>query len=76
MIAPNDRSNHDGILFLRVMECPVCGERVHSFRIRRVTHLLTVDREFYPRTATWAGSMTLDMPTAMDLLRLAVENFA
>jgi hypothetical protein len=76
MTARKDRSNHEGILFLRVMECPVCGERVHSFRTRRVTNLLTVDGEFDHRTATCAGSMTLDMPTTMDLLHLAVEEFA
>jgi hypothetical protein len=76
MTARNDRSNHEGILFLHVMECPVCGERAPSFRIRKVTDLHTVDGEFYHRTATCAGSMTLDKRTAMDLLRLAVEEFA
>jgi hypothetical protein len=76
MTERNDRSNHERILFLRVMECPVCSERAHSFHIRRVTDLLTVDGEFYHRTPTCAGSMTLDMLTAMDLLRLAVEDFA
>ena len=73
MTARHYRSNHKGILFPRVIECPVCGERAHSFRIRRVTDLRTVDGEFYHRTATCAGSMTPDMPAAMDLLRLAVE---
>jgi hypothetical protein len=68
--------DHKGILLPRVIECPVCGERAHSFRIRRVTGLLTVDGEFYHRTATCAGSMTPDMPAAMDLLRLAVEEAA
>jgi hypothetical protein len=67
MTAPNDRSNREGILLPHVIECPVCGETAHSFRIRRVTDLLTVDGEFYHRTATCAGSMTLDMPEAMDL---------
>ncbi len=73
MTARNDRSNHEGILFPCVIECPVCGEKAHSFRIRRVMNLRTVDGEFYHRTATCAGSMTPDMPAAMDLLRLAVE---
>jgi hypothetical protein len=36
--------------------------------------LLTVDGEFYHRTATCAGSMTPDMSVAMDALRLAVES--
>jgi hypothetical protein len=36
-------------------------------------NLRTVDGEFYHRKATCAGSMTPDMPAAMDLLRLAVE---
>ena len=76
MTAPNYRSNREGILLPRVIECPVCGERAHSFRIRRVMDLLTVEGEFYHRTATCAGSMTPDMPTAMDLLRLAVEEAA
>jgi hypothetical protein len=76
MTAPNYRSNREGILLPRVIECPVCGERAHSFRIRRVVDLLTVEAEFYHRTATCAGSMTPDMPTAMDLLRLAVEEAA
>ena len=76
MTAPNDRSNHEGILLLRVIECPVCGEKAHSFRIRSVMNLRTVDGEFYHRTATCAGSMTPDMPAAMDLLRLAVEGVA
>jgi hypothetical protein len=67
MTARNDRSGYEGILLPRVIECPVCGERAHSFRIRRVTDLRTVDVEFYHRTATCAGSMTLDMPEAMDL---------
>jgi hypothetical protein len=39
-------------------------------------NLRTVDGEFYHRTATCAGSMTPDMPAAMDLLRLAVEGIA
>ena len=73
MTAPNDRSNHEGILLFRVIECPVCGEKAHSFRIRRVMNLRTVDGEFYHGTATCAGSMTPDIPAAMDLLRLAVE---
>jgi hypothetical protein len=76
MTARYDHSNHEGILFPRVIECPVCGERAHSFRIRRVTDLRTVDGEFYHRTATCAGSMTLDMAAAMDLLRLAPEEVA
>ena len=76
MTARKDRSNGEGIRLPWVIECPVCGERTHSFRIRRVTDLLTVDGEFYHRTATCAGSMTLDMPAAMDLLRLALEEVA
>jgi hypothetical protein len=76
MTGRNDRSNYEGILLPRVIECPVCGERAHSFRIRRVTDLRTVDGEFYHGTATCAGSMTPDMPAAMDLLRLAVEEVA
>src|SRR6266446_2517210 len=76
MTARNDHSNREGILLPRVIECPVCGERAHSFRIRRVTNLRTVDGEFYHRTATCAGSMTPDMPAAMDLLRQAVEGVA
>jgi hypothetical protein len=60
MTAPKDRSNREGILLPRVIECPVCGARAHSFRIRRVTDLLTVDGEFYHGTATCAGSMTLE----------------
>jgi hypothetical protein len=76
MSARNDRCNHEGIFLPRVIECPVCGESAHSFRIRRVMNLRTVDGEFYHRTATCAGSMTLDMPAAMDLLRLAVEGVA
>jgi hypothetical protein len=76
MTAGNDRFNHQGILLPRVIECPVCGERAPSFRIRRVMDLRTVDGEFYHRTATCAGSITPDMPAAMDLLRLAVEEAA
>jgi hypothetical protein len=64
--------NRDGILLACVIECPVCGEKAHSFRIRRVMNLRTVNGEFYHRTATCAGSMTPDLPAAMDLLRLAV----
>ena len=76
MTARNDRSNHEGILLPRVIECPVCGEKAHSFRIRRVMNLRTVDGEFYHGMATCAGSMTPDTPAAMDLLRLAVEGVA
>jgi hypothetical protein len=76
MTAGNDRFNHENILVHCVIECPVCGEKAHSFRIRRVMSLGTVDGEFYHRTATCAGSMTPDMPAAMDLLRLAVEGAA
>ena len=76
MTGPNDRTNHEGILLFRVIECPVCGEKAHSFRIRRVMNLRTVDGEFYHGTATCAGSMTPDIPAAMDLLRLAVEGVA
>jgi len=73
MTASNDHFNREGILLHCVIECPVCGEKAHSFRIRSVMNLRTVDGEFYHRTATCAGSMTPDMPAAMDLLRLAVE---
>jgi hypothetical protein len=73
MTAQNDRSKHEGILLRCVIECPVCGEKAPSFRIRRVMNLRTLDAEFYHTTATCAGSMTPDMPAAMDLLRLAVE---
>jgi hypothetical protein len=73
MTARNDLSSQEGILLPRVIECPVCGERAHSLRIRRVTDLLTIHAEFYHRTATCAGSMTPDMPAAMDLLRLAAD---
>ncbi len=76
MTVRNERSNHDGVFLHRVIACPVCGEKAHSFRIRRVLNLRTVDAEFYHRTATCAGSMTPDMPAAMDLLRLAVEAHA
>jgi hypothetical protein len=72
MTASNDHSSREGILLPRVIECPVCGEKAHSFRIRRVMNLRTVNGEFYHRTATCAGSMTPDLPAAMDLLRLAV----
>jgi hypothetical protein len=64
--------NREGILLHCVIECPVCGEKARSFRIRRVMNLHTVNGEFYHRTATCAGSMTPDLPAAMDLLRLAV----
>ena len=76
MTASNDHFNREGILLPCFIECPVCGERAHSFRIRTVTDLRTVDGEFYHSTATCAGSMTPDMPAAMDLLRLAVEEVA
>jgi hypothetical protein len=56
MTASNDRFTNKGILLNRVIACPVCGEKAHSFRIRKVSKLRTVD-----------------MPAAMDLLRLAVE---
>jgi len=72
----NDRSSDEGLFLPRVIECPVCGEKARSFRIRRVMNLRTVVGEFYHRTATCAGSMTPDMPAAMDLLRLAVEGVA
>jgi hypothetical protein len=74
--AQNNRFKHEGIFLPRVIECPVCGASAHSFRIRRVTNLRTVDGEFYHRTATCTGSITPDMPAAMDLLRLAVEEAA
>jgi hypothetical protein len=76
MTVLNDRSNYEGVLLPRVIECPVCGERAHSFRILRVTDLRTVDGEFYHGTATCSGSMTPGMPEAMDLLRLEVEEVA
>jgi hypothetical protein len=74
MTARNNRSNDKGILVSYVIECTVCGEKALSFRIRRVTNVGTVDAEFYHTTATCAGSMTPDLPTAMHLLRLAVES--
>ena len=76
MTARNERFNREGILLDRVIACPVCGENAHSFRIRRVLSLRTVDGEFYHRTATCSGSMTPDMSAAMDLLRLVVEGSA
>jgi hypothetical protein len=72
MTASNDHFNREGILLHCFIECPVCGEKAHSFRIRRVMNLRTVNGEFYHRTATCAGPMTPDLPAAMDLLRLAV----
>jgi len=54
------------------IECPVCGERAHSFRIRRVPDLLIVVGEFYYSTATCAGSMKLGMRD-LDLLLLATR---
>ena len=72
MTASNDYFNREGILLHCFIECPVCGEKAHSFRIRRVMNLRTVNGEFYHRTATCAGSMTPDLPAAMDLLRLSV----
>jgi hypothetical protein len=72
MTAGNDRFNREGIFLPCVIECPACGEKAHSFRMRRVMSLRTVDGEFYHRTTTCAGSMTPDLPKAMDLLRLAV----
>jgi hypothetical protein len=72
MTASNDYFNREGILLPCVIECPVCGEKAHSFRIRRVMNLRTVNAKFYHRTATCAGSMTPGLPPAMDLLRLAV----
>jgi hypothetical protein len=67
MTAWDDRSKREGILFPHVIECPVCGESAHSFRIRRVRDLRTVDGEFYHRTATCAGSMTRDTLAAIKL---------
>jgi hypothetical protein len=72
MTASNDHFNREGILLHCIIECPVCGEKAPSFRTRRVMNLRTVNGEFYHRTATCAGSMTPDLPAAMDLLRLAV----
>lgn len=76
MTAGSSRLNREGIFLDRVIACPVCGEKAHSFRIRRVMSLRTVDGEFYHQTATCSGSMTPDMPAAMDLLRLVVEGAA
>jgi hypothetical protein len=76
MTAANNRFNRQGIFLDRVIACPVCGEKAHSFRIRRVMSLRTIDGEFYHQTATCTGSMTPDMPAAMDLLRLAIEGSA
>lgn len=76
MTAGSSRLNREGIFLDRVIACPVCGENAHSFRIRRVMSLRTVDGEFYHQTATCSGSMTPDMPAAMDLLRLVVEGAA
>jgi hypothetical protein len=73
MTAQHDRSKHEGILLHCVIECPVCGEKAQSFRIRRVLNLRTLHAEFYHRTAACAGSMTPGMSAAMDLLRLALE---
>jgi len=73
MTASNDHFNREGILLHCFIECPVCGEKAHSFRIRRVMNLRTVNGEFYHRTGTCAGSMTPDLPATMDLLRLAVK---
>jgi hypothetical protein len=73
MIACNGRSNRDGFLVERIIECPVCKQRAHSFRIVRVKDLHTLEGEFYHATATCAGSMVPGIAAAMDLLRLAVE---
>jgi len=73
MAAYNGRSKRGGILVERVIECPVCQQRAHSFRIVRVKDLRAVEGEFYHRTATCAGSMVPGIAAAMDLLRLAVE---
>ncbi len=73
MAACNGRSNRNGFLVERIIECPVCEQRAHSFRIVRVKDLRTLEGEFYHATATCAGSMVPGIAAAMDLLRLAVE---
>jgi hypothetical protein len=70
----NRRSKRAGILIRRVIECPVCEQRAHSFRIVRVKDLRTLEGEFYHGTATCAGSMVPEIAGAMDLLRVAAEN--
>jgi hypothetical protein len=74
--ASKNRFRNEGIFLNRVIACPVCGEKANSFRIRRVISLRTVYGEFYHKTAACAGSMTPDVPAAMDLLRLAVKGGA
>jgi hypothetical protein len=74
MAGNNRRSKRAGILIKRVIECPVCEQRAHSFRIVRVKDLHTVEREFYHRTAKGAGSMAPGIAAAMDLLRVAAED--
>jgi hypothetical protein len=76
MAGYDGRSNRGGILVERIIECPVCEQRAHSFRIVRVKDLRTLDGEFYHRRATCAGSMEPGLTAAMDLLRLAVEGSA
>jgi hypothetical protein len=76
MTARNDRSKLEGILLSQLIECPVCGEKARSFRIRRVTNFSSIDVEFYHETAACAGSITPDMQMAVDLLSLAVEGVA
>jgi hypothetical protein len=72
MTAHDRRSKRGGILVERIIECPVCAQKAHSFRIAHVKELRTLEGEFYHARVTCAGSMVPGIAAAMDLLRLAV----
>jgi hypothetical protein len=58
------------------IECPICEEIAHSFRILAGTPLRPLAAEFYHGEAVCAGAIQPDTPVALTLQRLGLPGIA
>jgi hypothetical protein len=58
------------VLFTQEIECPICGQLAHSFRILAGTPLRPLAAEFYHGEAVCAGALQPNTPVALTLQRL------
>lgn len=65
-----DRRDQPRALFNRDIECPVCGNVAHSFRILPEKSPGAPAGEFYHRAGVCTGAILSDSPAAATLQRL------
>jgi hypothetical protein len=64
------------VLFIQGIECPICEEIAHSFRILAGTPLRPLAAEFYHGEAVCAGAIQPNTPVALTLQRLGSPGIA